>query len=105
MFASLRRLDPGLKEGAFARRIFDLRESNLSKTWGKGIYTLKQKQSFKRKTDQVVHEIGSFLNSLGNHHDCNIWSTARLNEFRGLQATSFFYILEVDRRPWSNTAQ
>jgi hypothetical protein len=64
---------------------------------GKGIYTVEQKQPFEPEADDMMNEIGSFLDHSHNHHDYNIWTTAWLNELIELQATSFLYVLEVNK--------
>jgi len=97
LFAYLRKLDPELKESTFTWRIFDLKRRQLIKEVGKGVYSLEQKRPFKPEADEVMREISSILDNVGNHQGYNIWSTAWLNGFIELQATSFLYILEVDK--------
>ena len=97
LFAFLRTLDPDLKESTLAWRIFDLKKRHRIKDVGKGIYTVEQKQSFKPEADEVINKIGSFLDNSFNHHNYNIWTTVWLNELVELQATSFLYVLEVDK--------
>jgi hypothetical protein len=97
LFAFFRTLDPDLKESTFTWRIFDLKKRHRIRDVGKGVYTIEQKQLFKPDADGVINKIGSFLDNSFTHHYYNVWTTSWLNEFVDLQATSFLYILEVDK--------
>ncbi|HWJ26925.1 MAG TPA: DUF6577 family protein [Flavisolibacter sp.] len=89
--------DPDLKEGTLAWRIHDLKRKQIIKDVKKGIYTLEHKQDFRPEPDPIISQLSSFMENSTNHQFYNVWTTAWLNELIELQATSFLYILEVDK--------
>jgi hypothetical protein len=92
-----RQFDREVTSGALGWRIFDLKKRHIIKNVRTGIYTLEQKQTFHPAPDLLLKRIGKFLETSLDHHFYNVWTTAWLNELIELQATSFLYVLEVDR--------
>lgn len=89
--------EPEVKEGTLGWRIHDLKRKQIIKDVKKGIYTLEHKQDFQPEPNPIISQLGSFMANSSNHQFYNVWTTAWLNELIELQATSFLYILEVDK--------
>lgn len=102
VFNFYKQLEPDLKEGTLGWRIYDLKKKHIIKDIGKGIYSLDHKQHFRPEPDQLIRQIADFLSNSFTHHTYNIWTTAWLNDMTELQATSFLYILEVDKESMHN---
>jgi hypothetical protein len=97
LFDFLRQFEPDLKESTLAWRIFDLKQKDRIKDVAKGIYSLEHKRPFKPQADDLINKIGSLITNSFLFNSCNIWTTAWLNDLTELQATSFLYLVEVDR--------
>jgi hypothetical protein len=97
LFSFFKQYEPDLKEGTFGWRIYDLKQKHIIKDVKKGFYTLEQKQPFRPVPDAMIEQLGNFLQNSFLIHFYNVWTTAWLNELIELQATSFLYILEVDK--------
>jgi hypothetical protein len=97
LFDFLRQFEPDLKESTLAWRIFDLKQKDRIKDVAKGIYSLEQKQTFKPQADDLINRIDYLITNSFLFNSCNIWTTAWLNDLTELQATSFLYLIEVDR--------
>lgn len=97
LFSFFKQYEPNLKEGTFGWRIYDLKQKHIIKDVKKGFYTLEQKQPFRPVPDAMIDQLSNFLQNSFLFHFYNVWTTAWLNELIELQATSFLYILEVDK--------
>ena len=102
LFIFYKQYDAELNEGTFGWRIHDLKKKHIIKDVRKGIYTLEHKQFFSPHLDNTIKKIAFFLSSIDPPTNYNIWSTAWLNEFIELQATSFIYVLEVEKDSMSS---
>ena len=102
LFSFYKQYDSELNEGTFGWRIHDLKKKDIIKDVRKGVYTLEHKQVFSPHLDNTIKKIAFFLSSIDPPTNYNIWSTAWLNEFIELQATSFIYVLEVEKDSMSS---
>lgn len=102
LFRFFRQYEPDLKEGTFGWRIYELKQKHLIKVVKKGFYTLEQKQPFNPLPDGLIQQLAHFLQHSFTDYSYNIWTTAWLNEFIELQATSFIYIVEVNKEYMQN---
>ena len=97
LFRFYEKYEPDLNKGTFGWRIYDLKQKHVIKNVRTGYYTLEQKKTFKPQTDNVIIQLASELTHSNNDTKYCIWTTAWLNDFIELQATSFLYILEVEK--------
>ncbi len=98
LWAFARRLDPQIKEARFNYILLDLKKKGKLRDVGKGVYTPGDKVEFRPEPDKMITGLIDFLKkSTSMDETYDIWTTAWLNEFLELQATSAMYILEVDK--------
>lgn len=89
--------EPNMNEGTFGWKIYDLKKKGIIESVKKGVYALVSKKKFKPQLAPLILNTSKILNTSFAHHFSNIWSTAWLNEFTELQATSTLIILEIDK--------
>lgn len=89
--------EPDLKEGTFGWRIYDLKQKNVLKTIGKGIYSLTDKAEFIPSIGKFARKVVKHLNSSFSELDYCLWETSALNEFSNLQTVSNLIVLEVEK--------
>lgn len=97
LFRFFRQFEPHLNEGTFGWRIYDLKKKHIIKDVLKGVYTLESKQQFKPDIGQPIKQLSGLAKEANEAHHYNIWTTQWLNEMIELQATSFLYIVEVEK--------
>lgn len=102
LFSFYKQFEPDLKEGTFGWRVYELKKKHVIKNVLKGVYTIDQTQNFRPEPDNTLKQLSNILSHSLNYHFYNIWTTAWLNELIVLQATSFLYILEVDKESMPN---
>jgi len=89
--------EPDLKESTFAWRIYDLKNRDIIKSKGHGIYTFHQKPIFKPPIDRKLSRI---YTSIQNRYDLEkmcIWDTSWLHDFMLHQPTFSLRIIEVEK--------
>lgn len=89
--------EPELKDGTFDWRIHDLKQKDIIKSVGKGIYTLCDKPQYKPILKESSKKIAKLLTRNFSDLKYCIWETSWINEFSNHQLSSFFIILEVEK--------
>jgi hypothetical protein len=97
LFRFFRQFEPDLNEGTFGWRIYDLKKKHIIKGVLRSVYTLESKQQFKPEINQFIKQLSGLAKETNETHYYNIWTTQWLNEMIELQATSFLYIVEVEK--------
>ena len=86
-----------MSEGTFGWRIYDLKQKNVIKSIGKGIYTLSDKKEYSPLLNKLSKKIAKSLTESYSDLDYCICETAWLNEFSTHQTTANFIVLEIER--------
>ncbi len=89
--------EPGLKDGTFGWRIYDLKKKDVIKSVGKGIYTLCDKPLYQPVLSEPAKKIARLLAKNFSDVKYCVWESSWLNEFSNHQSGSFFTILEVEK--------
>jgi len=89
--------EPDLKDGTFGWRIYDLKNKNVIKSVGRGVYTVCDKPAYQPEINESSKKIARLLDK--NFSDLNycVWESSWLNEFSNHQVSSYFIILEVEK--------
>lgn len=86
-----------LKNGTLGWRIYDLKQKDIIKSVGRGIYTLSQKPEFKPDLGERAKKVVKLLiKSFSGFNYC-ISETSWLNEFSIHQTNSSIIILEIEK--------
>ena len=97
LFDFFLQFEPDLKPGTFGWRIHDLKQSDLLKFIGKGIYTLAEKAEHTPQLGKTAKKVVKLVTNGFSDFDYCLWETSWLNEFTNLQSVSSIIILEIEK--------
>ncbi len=98
LFDFYRYYEPGLKEGTFGWRIYDLKNKNVIRPIKKGHYVVSQKPIYKaHQISQELIKLAKKLTELFGDAKYCIWESKWLNEFAKLQASKSIIIIEIEK--------
>jgi len=89
------RYDPGINEGTFGWKIYELKRKHIIENVGTGVYRLIKKGPFKPTITPLMKQTMNIIQALESKY--SIWDTVWLNEFIELQSFNSIIILETEK--------
>jgi hypothetical protein len=97
LFDFFRFFEPDLKEGTFGWRIYDLKDKNIIKSIGRGLYTISYKPKFKPEISNEIIKLAKLITERFKDVKYCIWETEWLNEFSQHQASKQLILIEIEK--------
>jgi len=97
LFEFFRHLEPDLKEGTFAWRIYNLKEKNIIKSLKRGLYTISTKPIYETVLSSDIIKLSKSIQQNFSEVKHCIWQTNWLNEFSQHQSNKRIIIIEVEK--------
>ena len=97
LFKFYRYFEPGLKEGTFAWRIYDLKEKNIIRSLKRGLYVIANKPKYKPEISQELIKLAKRITDKFEGAKHCIWETEWLNEFSQHQASKKIILIEIEK--------
>ncbi len=91
-----RRNEPGIKEGTFGSRIFELKGKGIIRNVAKGVYEISSRRSFHPQNDKKLRKIYRRVSTTFNELELSIWKTKWLNDLSIHQLAKSLIIFEVE---------
>jgi len=92
-----KKYDPNLNEGTFGWRIYDLKQKDIIKSVGQGLYAISYKPTYAPNITKNLEKLDKLIREKYVNAKYSIWETAWLNEFTIHQLTRNFIILDIEK--------
>jgi len=96
LFNFFSHFEADLKEGTFGWRIHDLKERNIIKSVGRGLYTISYKPKYKPRLSPELLKITKKIQEKFQDVKYCAWETDWLNEFLQHQTSKRILIIEIE---------
>ncbi len=97
LFDFFKSFEPELKEGTLGWRIYDLKNRNIIKPVGRGMYTVSYKHLYRPQISDEISKISKVLNKRYEAVKYCIWDTGWVNEFSQHQSFKKIIIIESEK--------
>ena len=92
-----RSFEPNLNEGTFGWRIYDLKQNNVIKSIGQGLYAISYKPKYTPAISKKLLKLDKLIQEKYVNAKYSIWETAWLNEFTIHQSAINYIILDIEK--------